>query len=340
MSTVPVGVHVLGQFEFCPRAGVIAYEEVLDDPGEEDSPQRLDYLPDYEERLIQTELDRRMRFFWCLSGLMAGGVYACWYVWDLTPELVILAMVPVALISYGWISVCAAIASLRRRLDCASTAVSKEPNPLDPKEEIFNWWEFRRSGFDVIRLPERMFDEELGVVGRPWRLLKKGNLLIPVFRKRCGDKSVHSNHRVRIAAYCAMIGNMTGAKAPYGLVLFSGGYEMMVIPATEDVRRVLTDVLRRTREVMASPKLRSAAEPASAVACAACPFGKPEPLSDVPTKKKPDQPLKVVSVLRGLSDRRRYYCTCGTRFGWTPPHQDCIDLGLAQTGMLTGTTSR
>ena len=58
-ATPWIGVHVLTEFIFCPRAGLIAFEQQRIDPGEEiDGAPRLDYLPDFEIELIEAALQK------------------------------------------------------------------------------------------------------------------------------------------------------------------------------------------------------------------------------------------------------------------------------------------
>ena len=76
-----VGVHVLTEFMFCPRAGVIAFEEQRDDPGEDlDRAPRLDYLPDFEVRLIEAALQKTCAGFWNLLTWTLPAVLVVWVV--------------------------------------------------------------------------------------------------------------------------------------------------------------------------------------------------------------------------------------------------------------------
>ena len=60
MRAVPsLGIHVMTEFEYCPRAGLVAYESNREDTGEESSVENLDYLPLYDLREINRELNLR-----------------------------------------------------------------------------------------------------------------------------------------------------------------------------------------------------------------------------------------------------------------------------------------
>lgn len=55
--------------------------------------------------------------------------------------------------------------------------------------------------------------------GKPWRLLKKGSLMIPVIRQRQGSSEWGTQHEVRLSAYCDLIEKCTGGDAPFGVTV-------------------------------------------------------------------------------------------------------------------------
>ena len=226
-----IGVHVLAQVEFCQRAGIINSEQAAEDTGEEsESLQRLDYLPDYEETIIRERLTSIMLRFWFATIIVVAAVIAVCLLSIRSAELGILCSLPLAAALFWWIGIVRAIVILRHRLDAALAAVPNEPVLSNLSEEVFNWWDLRKAGYEVDRMPEPMIDRSHRLAGRPWRVLRKGGLRIPVFRKHRGDRSVHSQHRVRIAAYCHLIEACEGSSAPFGLVMFAGSYDVVVVP--------------------------------------------------------------------------------------------------------------
>ena len=327
--TPVIGVHLLSQFEFCPRAAVVTFEQTSEDSGEDEAPQRLDYLPDYDERLIRDRLNRMMNRFWLLSLLLGAGLYGVCYASSWKAELLVLAMLPAAVVLYYLFSTVASVAILRRRLDAAVNSAPREPDPLNPVEESLNWWELRKAGYEVIRLSDSMTDSDIGMVGKPWRLLRKGDLFIPVFRKHWGDRLVHSQHRIRMAAYCDLTERSTGGKSPFGIVLFAGGNDVLVLPATRQGQDNYSRVLQEARASMSSFVRRCEAMPAESAACLNCPHGRPEQFSKL--KEKTSAPLQTtpVRIVVGISGER-YHSLCGDRFQWIPPHTDAIDQGLLQ----------
>ncbi len=324
-----IGVHVLAQFEFCQRAGVISSEVASEDTGEEsESPQRLDYLPDYEESLIRESLTSTMMAFWFASLLLATGVVAVGWMGNWRIEFGILSAVPLGVILYWWFRFVRAIVILRSRLDAAMNAVPREPNLLHLSEQIFNWWDLRRAGYQVDRMPEPMTDSNRGLIGRPWRVLRKGSLRIPVFRKHRGKQVVHNQQRTRIAAYCHLIESCEGSSAPFGLVMFAGSYDVVVVPNNGANQATLSDVVHRARQVLSSRNATHNIPVPARSACESCPLGRPRsfvPLEfDLPESLAP-QSIRLSTGVGGL----RYHSECGDRFDWIPPHKDATNLRLS-----------
>ena len=59
-----LGVHVLTEFLFCQRAGLLTWEKREPDPGQERDP-HLNYLPDYFIREITEALEEMTHRVWC-----------------------------------------------------------------------------------------------------------------------------------------------------------------------------------------------------------------------------------------------------------------------------------
>ena len=66
----PLGVHVVTEFLFCPRAGVIAHESEEKDRGQDIRPVRLGYLPRYEQARIAEAIGRVTLYL--LGGVFGG----------------------------------------------------------------------------------------------------------------------------------------------------------------------------------------------------------------------------------------------------------------------------
>lgn len=325
----PIGVHVLAQFEFCERAGLISSELSTEDTGEEsEALPRLDYLPDYEESRIRERLASTMKAFWLATFLLATGivVVACFGSWRI--ELGVLCAVPLGCVLYWWFCMVRSIVILRSRLDAATRAVPREPDLSDLREQTFNWWELRRAGFQVDKMPEPLLDPGNQLIGRPWRVLRKGMLRIPVFRKHRGQCVVRDQQRVRVAAYCHLVESCEGSQAPFGFVMFAGSYDVFLVPNSEENQSLLANTLRKARAVLANAAAERGVEIPSQLACATCPLGRPQPFVDLDTDPPSPSVPKPFRTAIGVGGGQ-YHSLCGDRFDWIPPHNQAGRLRLS-----------
>lgn len=323
-----MGVHLLAQFEFCRRAGLISAELSGDDTGEdEDASPRLDYLPDYVEIVIRQGLTTSMRKFWMISAGVLFGALGIAYFARHRMELSVLCGVAMGLSLYWWFDLVRVITILRSRIDAAERALPREPDVAHLVEESFNWWELRKAGYQVDRMPEPMSDPGHGLIGRPWRVLRKGNLRVPVFRKHRGGPTVHSQHRVRIAAYCHLIETCEGSMSPFGLVLFSGTYDVVLVPNNRANTDAFHSTMKRAQAVLYGDSGRCLTDPPARSACKLCPLGMPVPLSAVDDGSSETKlPLPSYPTI-GIGGRR-FHSQCGDRFRWIPPHEQAEKLRL------------
>lgn len=325
-----VAVHVLSEHVFCPRAAMLALESGDDDGSEEPMlGPRLDWAGDYDEQRFAEELNqhrdtRRYWLFWlALSCLL---VLALWTF--VHPGSALAACVaPIFCLAMIIKSLLRSIDLVRQRaLLRRAPEIEFDVNAAEIR--WVNWWSLRKAGFDCLR-PDRMYDRQLRLVGRPWRELVKGsNVRIPVIYKRLGEVKCRPQHLVRIAAYCRLIQACEGASAPFGVIVFAGSYNVLVIPCTEERRTAMLQALDEARWYMNVLQTRNMepGKPAPEV-CSGCHWGKPRQHSD-----------ESVTTLRGRRIRarrthatngREYHSTCGDRFDWVPPHHDAVQLGIA-----------
>ena len=74
-----IGVHVLTEFVFCPRAGLIAYEQQANDEDEEPASPQLSYRRGglyWSMRQIKTQLIRQLTQMWLLAASSVALVVA------------------------------------------------------------------------------------------------------------------------------------------------------------------------------------------------------------------------------------------------------------------------
>jgi hypothetical protein len=331
-----IGVHVLTEFIYCPRAGIVAFEEGRGDSGQEDRPGRLDFVPSYRLREIEDALQRAINWFALQSGLGMVVLLATFF-WGRDGDLrVTWAMGGVLIVLVGLVgkNMLRVVRLTYQRLRVLS-AVAKEPEFADGKPVWVNWWELRAAGFTVSAADWHMADDEARLSGKPFRVLCRGSLRIPVFRQHHPTDRLYRQHFARIAAYCHLIETSSGKQCPFGIVLRGRSYQCVAIPITEEARRAFWDGMADARRVLraVSTGLKPP-PPRDFTRCEKCPVGKPQVyLAGISDQYAMSQRLQVQTV-RG-SDRRLYHSKCGDRFRedvsrWTPPHELAFAKGLCE----------
>ena len=329
-STPWLGVHVLTEFIFCPRAGLIAFEAQHDDPGQDElfGPS-LDYLPDYAAAIIEEALQQTWRKIWrlliCAPPAVVFLAGIGWlFGWWLTVMGVAFA---VPLLKWLWRQ-CRVVAILGRRLKLARRTVPCEPDPGLKKIESVNWWALLNAGFTAVDYEDPYQDEDWKLAGKPWRVLHKGSLRIPVFRKRRGKPELYPQHFVRMAAYCRLIAMCEGTEPPYAVVLFGDGYNGVAVPNDPGVHEALESRLDETRrliQAVQSENLQPA--PPNKSICHQCHLGCPR----VHRSGHTDTVFSgsVIEPYRTrANDNRIYHSICGDRFRWVPPHDRAAEKEL------------
>lgn len=95
-----IGIHVLSEFVFCPRAGVLSFELGSEETGEErDRVPPLDYLPDFELELIEERLQQEWQ---SVGRLLLGGIGALLIVFIVFGFLVRGVFLLLLLAGVGW----------------------------------------------------------------------------------------------------------------------------------------------------------------------------------------------------------------------------------------------
>lgn len=323
-QTPHLGVHVLTEFVFCSRAGIVAHETQRDDPGQDlDAVRRLDYLPDFSVREIQDALQQTWSRIWrglalrIAVGIMVFLVALPNY-WFLAIGVVSITVRPA--LRWLWSRFCD-VATLQKRLRAAIDAQPDAPDATLMTPQPVNWWSLRKAGFSVLRPEDAYCDSDIRLSGRPWRILQKGSLRIPVFRKRSGENALYPQHRVRMAAYCHLIETCEGAESPYGVVLFGDGCDGVTVPYSTGNRQAFHEALLQARQVVESLGSEDPGPaPPLATSCRECPLGRP--VSHVGGRTSTVRPGGSVEpyLTRG-NDRRLYHSPCGDRFVWVPPHE-------------------
>jgi hypothetical protein len=158
-------------------------------------------------------------------------------------------------------------------------------------------------------------------------LTKDTTVRIPVIRKHRGDRVWREQHVVRTAAYCRLIKTCELGDAPFGVLMFAGSYDCLIIPNTSAAQFKFEKALEDARDLLGDIEAGTAAEPTDK-RCSGCHWGKP----CVYVAGETDTVLKgnTLVPLRTKAKGRYFHCPCGDRFLWVPRHRDAIGLGIAE----------
>ena len=309
-----VGVHVMTEFIYCPRAGVLMHESKDDDRGHDSvRTPRLDeaiwYNRDRLEATLEDACNEIWRVFtWAVPigiAIVIAGLMTTWWLW--------LSAVPMGLWLLTWlIEKSELIDDLKRRLELEDQAAQNRPDPQATYPQEINWWSLLKSGFEALEYEDPHKDPKLRVSGRPWRVLRDGSTRIPVFRKSRGEARLWTQHYVRIAAYCHLVECMEGGSVPYGIVIFEDGYSGVTVPNTEQGRWPFWEGLELARRMLKdlSQFPPGPPEPRYSGKCSNCPLGSPRQCR----RQKATFPARA-------SNGKYYRSDCGDRFQWIPPHE-------------------
>jgi CRISPR-associated exonuclease Cas4 len=91
-----------------------------------------------------------------------------------------------------------------------------------------------------------LFSERLKLVGRPDRIVRQRETVIPEEWKPTA-KRVSPGHRLQIGAYLILVEEEFGVRPPFGVVIIAGGKRVQV-ENTEQLRSQVLDVAERIRE--------------------------------------------------------------------------------------------
>ena len=233
------------------------------------------------------------------------------------------------------------IKTLKRRRDQALNAVPREPDQDLQKEQPVNWWELLKSGFESISYRSSqddrgtLRDEKWKLAGRPWRVLRRGDLRIPVFLMRRGN-SLYPQHSARMAAYCHLLERCEGGKSPYGVILYTTYlfrkteiYDGIAIPNAPSTRKRFHNALLEARRIITTESQSNSKQsmPKHTAACLSCPYGKPILYQQGKTDTQLNG-VKLPAFLATDDDQMDYHSVCGDRFRWLPPHRRAKDKGL------------
>jgi hypothetical protein len=323
-SSLMLSAAALSESVFCARAGILTLESRADDRIDEPA---FDVTAIYELQVLEAAI---VRSLWIIVAGITG---------------VVLSYVAASMIALGWLwlvclitvirlgkLVCTHIATLIRLLatrHSARKAHCAEPDRNLQELQRVTWWGLLNMGFESLQYNKALSDSEWNLCGKPWRVLRRGSLRVPVFRTRSESQSPSQQSISKIMAYCYLLEKCEGFDSPYGIVLMSNTYRGFAVPNGGRFPATLQKALREFRIVAANAELRQLdpPRPADARKCSACPWGQPRRVNIGRQTVLNDQAIRPY-VLRKWHEA--YHCDCGDRFRWKPPHND--NTGLSESG--------
>lgn len=326
-SDLLLSASALSEFVFCPRAGILTLDSRAEDHADEPA---FDVTAIYELQVLDAAI---VRTFWLIVAGIAGGIVLgvassrilqqeFLYIWFVA------ALVGVRLLVFVGKQFSILISLLAKRR-FARKAHCPEPDRQLLELQRVTWWGLLNLGFESLSYSKALHDPEWKVIGKPWRVLRRGSLRIPAFRTRSDSGTPSPQSITKIMAYCYLLEKREGFDSPYGIVLMGNTYRGFAVPYGGGFHATFRRALREFRVVAANAELRQTdpMPPTDQRKCSACPFGKPRRVSLGILTTHHDQLLRP-HVLRRWHET--FHCNCGDRFRWKPPHVD--NAGLGESG--------
>jgi CRISPR-associated exonuclease Cas4 len=91
-----------------------------------------------------------------------------------------------------------------------------------------------------------MVSERLKILGRPDRIVRQGEFLIPEEWKPSARR-IYRGHRLQVGAYLLLVEEEFGLRPPFGVVVLSGG-ERVEVENTDELRAEILSAAEKIRE--------------------------------------------------------------------------------------------
>jgi hypothetical protein len=202
-------VHALSEFVFCLRAGIRTVE-TRSEVEEENLSVNLDFSLPYSIDELEQSLQQHLNRLWLLGTatvmVLSGAALALWAGRDffllLMAALLLLLATPVS----------RRITAIQQLIRLRREVATQQPQEIDftvASRQDVSWWELLAAAWMSVRCHEPYRDETQRLSGTPWRTLRRGSVIIPVFKMTQFDDAeqpqVFPQHIVRMAGYCHLI---------------------------------------------------------------------------------------------------------------------------------------
>ena len=230
----PLSVYALTEFVFCPRAGLVAMEnEWSQEP--DDARVNLGFYLPHNLADLELHLNHALNRLWLWGPVAALAVIA---------TLLALWQGETSIALAGAVACVIASSPLRNHIDTALQLVAQRRDLLawQARELVLDantpqpvdWRDFLQGGWMSVPCHEAYRDDGRGLIGKPWCVVRRGSMTIPVWKLSQSAANVKPEifpqHIVRMAAYCHLIATCEGRQSPCGVVLYGNTYRGTTLP--------------------------------------------------------------------------------------------------------------
>ena len=107
---------------------------------------------------------------------------------------------------------------------------------------------------DLDKPAKPFFSKKYRISGKPDYIVKKDKRYLPVELKSGSRDNPQKNHIFQLAAYCQLVEENFGAFVPYGVLVYSDGYQFN-IPFDPKIRFELETTINEMRKVIKTGKI-------------------------------------------------------------------------------------
>jgi|GEM_PF-5814726 len=316
-----VHVRSLGEFEYCPRAGIIAFDNQTGNAIDHESI-RIPNLG-YSPILDLVELNAEIAKKWSRvgkSGFMAIALAIFAYAMGRTigyPDAIppwLIALFPASVAYY-------AAKDLSKLYELWFTARRAGPMQLlheSPRVAVeVDWWELVKA-YQVGPFGHAYTDSREGISGKAHRLLSSHRHRIPVIlsHSRSENSGVRPTHKIKLAAYAKLISSSEErAICDWGIVIFANTRKGYAVPIDSvDIERAFRKLRSFHRVIEDSSEGKIPSKPHES-ACQSCHNN----VRRIHKKGVTESKVGNRTILPFIDREDDTHCDCGDRFQWRPP---------------------